>query len=209
MPAPSSLARRALAALLLSALLALPSGAAVATTASFGRQVPSSETAPSTAGAASTSPAPVATGDDDEAAQDQADADLWAVWRIVIALGGVTLALVGLLVLYVRATSPRRATRRAAARAAADDEDVVDPPSADDAPARGGADETDRPLVAAGPARRTKRVEAPAKKLATPDAERVLIRPGQAPVRVPPAGARTDGSPPPAPSGPSAPPADR
>lgn len=33
--------------------------------------------------------------------------------------------------------------------------------------------------------RRPRRVEAPAKRLGTPDAERVLLRPGQAPVRVP------------------------
>lgn len=40
----------------------------------------------------------------------------------------------------------------------------------------------DRPEAARG---RPRRVEGPPKKLATPDAERVLVRPGQAPIRVP------------------------
>ncbi|HEV7722441.1 MAG TPA: hypothetical protein VGO60_14205, partial [Iamia sp.] len=46
------------------------------------------------------------------------------------------------------------------------------------------------------PPRRPRRVEGPAKGLGTPDAERVLVRPGQAPVRVPssmsPPGPRPD-----------------
>jgi hypothetical protein len=92
-------------------------------------------------------------------------------------------------------------------------------PPVPDAPAR-----ATRPVVAPGPARRPapkrpRRVQAPAKKLATPDAERVLVRPGQAPIRVPsppaPEGGepeasdddarpRTDGRPPPAPRSPGA-----
>lgn len=54
-----------------------------------------------------------------------------------------------------------------------------------------GGDPADRPpprslVDSPPPPRRPRRVEAPAKRLGTPDAERVLVRPGQTPVRVPP-----------------------
>ncbi len=208
--------RRALAATLLAVALVLPTGAVTAAMGPPARQAPSTEPTPSTpaadaGGAASTSPAPAATDEADATARDRANADLWAVWRVVIALGGVTVALVALLVLYVRASSPRREAR-AVATAGDDlegdvdekigDDDVVATAPPDDTPTDGGesGEESDRTLVAAAPVRRAKRVEAPPKKLATPDAERVLIRPGRAPVRVPPGGVRTDGSPPPAPA---------
>ena len=53
--------------------------------------------------------------------------------------------------------------------------------------------------------RRPRRVKAPAKKLGTPDAERVLVRPGQPPVRV--QGSAPRGSPTPRPKAPAADPA--
>lgn len=56
---------------------------------------------------------------------------------------------------------------------------IVPPPPADRPPPRSLIDTPP-------PRRRPRRVDAPAKKLATPDAERVLVRPGQTPVRVPP-----------------------
>lgn len=62
----------------------------------------------------------------------------------------------------------------------------------------------DRPEAARS---RPRRVEGPPKKLATPDAERVLVRPGQAPIRVPRASA-ADPSPTGGTEGPPASPAE-
>lgn len=78
-----------------------------------------------------------------EAAQEQADADLRAVWTVVIALGVVALGLLALLVIYVRATNPRRSAERLEARRA--EAEGREPRSADArvATARGGEDDSD------------------------------------------------------------------
>jgi len=186
-----------------------------------------------------------APADDADAAKQQADDDLRAVWTVVAGLGAVALGLLVMLVIYVRATKPSRVAAGAGSEAdgaEADDETPEDadaeptrvvgattasrPPAGpkvgpaparkekvgavatapapfddeagDDAPAAtvpiSGAPAAPKPgarpaggptPVPAKPPRRPRRVEAPAKKLGTPDAERVLVRPGQAPIRVP------------------------
>jgi hypothetical protein len=65
------------------------------------------------------------------------------------------------------------------------------PPAGAVVPGPSGGDPADRPpprslVDSPPPPRRPRRVDAPAKRLGTPDAERVLVRPGQTPVRVPP-----------------------
>jgi len=273
------------------------------------RQDPTPDTGPVTSTSDPVADTEVPAADVTEA-EEQASADLRSVWVIVAALVAVALGLLVLLVLYVRATNPRRAAARreerlarvrdsaremtgddgeskvgdaAAAKAAsagtadaddtgdetADGADGADATVAADgaAPAGGaagagptpgavapaaavlsrppvGGDEGVRvlageaaddavgvgcralPVTASGeevevpegaeapvrivpapdpdrlpprellerptpPTRRRRRVEAPPKTLVTPDAERVLVRPGRRPVRVPPAPAST------------------
>lgn len=129
---------------------------------------------------------------DDEgtaAARRQADDDLRAVWMVVAGLVLVALGLLAMLIVYVRATRPARVA------AGQDDRSTDDGQAPDDGgPEDQAPTEVVGPVAAppppAAPARpvspgRPRRVEGPAKKLGTPDAERVLVRPGQVPIRVP------------------------
>ena len=118
-PLPPSLA--ALAATLAAVVaLALPAAVAAAP-ADLAAQTDPTVPAPT----ASTAPDPGAEGptestitggevvvDETEAAQDQADEDLQAVWVVVYALAAVAVGLLVLLVVYVRATNPERAAAR-------------------------------------------------------------------------------------------------
>jgi len=159
-PRPSFLLRAAVTVAVVVGGLLVPASSAVAfgQDAGLARQEdPGPDTSPVPADGAEPEPAGDPTiGDDAPSASKRAQDDLRAVWIIVAALVVVAVALLGLLVLFVRATNPARSAERREEQAdnegsmadegdssdpgdgAAPTEPALAPSSVDGAPTRAG-----------------------------------------------------------------------